>query len=61
MDETGARQHLEISKRDWHRRQAQLPIREKVRILLELQQQDLALLRQHRPLKPHERTWQVEP
>jgi hypothetical protein len=32
------------SKRVWHRVQAALPIREKLRILLELQRQDLPLL-----------------
>ncbi len=49
------------AKAKWHRRQAALPIREKVRILLELQHQDLPLLARHRPLRWWERPWPIEP
>lgn len=49
------------AKADWHRRQAQLPTREKVRILLELQKQDYPLLRQRRDLAWWERPWEIEP
>ena len=49
------------AKADWHRRQARLPMREKVRILLALQQQDLPLISRHRPLHWWERPWEVEP
>lgn len=49
------------SKAAWHRAQALLPIREKVRILLELQRQDLPLIRRQRPLRSWERPWPVEP
>lgn len=49
------------SKAAWHRAQAALPIREKVRILLELQRQDLVLIRQRRPLRSWERPWPIEP
>jgi hypothetical protein len=49
------------SKAEWHRAQAQLPIKEKVRILLELQKQDLELLRRHRSLKYYEKPWNIEP
>lgn len=52
---------LIASKRAWHRAQAALPIREKVRILLELQRQDLPLLERQRPLRSWERPWPVEP
>lgn len=48
-------------KAEWHRAQARLPVREKVRILLELQQQDLPLIARRRPLKPWERPWPVTP
>jgi micrococcal nuclease len=48
-------------KRAWHRRQAKLPLREKVRILLELQRQDLPLIRRHRPLRAWERPWSILP
>ena len=49
------------SKRAWHRAQAALPIREKVRILLELQRQDLPLLQRQRALRSWERPWPIEP
>ena len=49
------------AKRAWHRRQASLPLREKVRILLELQRQELPLLRKQRALRPWERPWPIEP
>ena len=49
------------SKEKWHRAQASLPIREKVRILLELQRQDLPLLAKQRPLRAWEKPWPVEP
>jgi hypothetical protein len=48
-------------KREWHRAQARLPLREKVRILLELQRQDLPLIAGHRPLRSWERPWPIEP
>ena len=49
------------SKARWHRAQAALPIREKVRILLELQRQELPLLERHRPLRAWEKPWPIEP
>lgn len=49
------------SKEVWHRVQASLPIREKVRILLQLQQQDLPLIEKQRPLRAWERRWPIEP
>lgn len=52
---------LIASKEAWHRDQAALPIREKVRILLQLQQQDLPLLAKQRPLRAWEKPWPVEP
>ena len=52
---------LIASKEAWHRAQASLPIREKVRILLELQRQDLPLLAKQRPLRAWEQPWPVEP
>lgn len=48
-------------KRRWHEAQARLPLREKVRILIELQRQELELLARHRPLRPWERPWDVVP
>ena len=55
-----ARQLL-VAKARWHQGQAQLPLREKVRILLELQRQDLPLVARHRPLQSWERPWPIEP
>jgi hypothetical protein len=49
------------AKSEWHRRQAELPMVEKVRILLQLQRDDLPLIRRHRPLKPWEKPWGIEP
>jgi len=49
------------SKAAWHRAQAALPLREKVRILLELQEQDLPLIARQRPLRSWERPWPIEP
>ena len=48
-------------KRAWHKAQAEAPLREKVRILLELQRQDLPLIARRRPLRPWERPWNVTP
>lgn len=48
-------------KRAWHRDQARLPLKEKFRILIALQRQDLPLISRRRPLKPWERPWDVTP
>lgn len=48
-------------KRTWHREQAKLSLRDKFRILIELQRQDLPLLARQRPLRPWERPWDVTP
>jgi hypothetical protein len=52
---------LFAAKAEWHRRQARTPIKEKVRILLELQRQDLPLIQRHRQLEPWERPWPIDP
>jgi len=49
------------AKREWHRRQSELPMVEKVRILLQLQREDLPLIRRHRSLEPWEKPWEIEP
>ena len=49
------------SKVEWHRKQARLPIQEKVRILLELQRQDYPLIRRHRQMEWWERPWVIDP
>ena len=48
-------------KRAWHQTQARLPLREKVRVLLDLQRQELPLLARRRPLQPWERPWEITP
>ncbi len=48
-------------KRVWHREQAKLPLKEKFRILIALQRQDLPLIARRRPLRPWERPWDVTP
>jgi hypothetical protein len=49
------------AKARWHREQAKLPLKEKVRILLELQRLDLPMLARRRPLEPWERPWPIQP
>ena len=49
------------AKAEWHRKQARKPIKEKVRILLELQRQDLPLVQRHRQLEWWERPWKIDP
>lgn len=44
-----------------HRARAALPIRDEERILLELQRQDLPLIRKQRPLRAWECPWPIEP
>jgi hypothetical protein len=56
-----AAQRMFDRKLTWHREQAALPLKEKVRILLQLQRQDLPLIERLRPLKPWERPWPIEP
>ncbi len=48
-------------KKQWHKEQTQLPIKEKMRILLELQKHDLPLIARHRELKWWEKPWDIEP
>lgn len=48
-------------KKAWHASQRQLPVKEKVRILLELQKQDYPLLKKHRRLEWWERPWPIKP
>jgi hypothetical protein len=48
-------------KAAWHRAQAARPLREKVRVLLELQAQDLILIERRRPLRDWERPWPIAP
>jgi len=49
------------AKRKWHEEQARLPIKEKMRILLQLQRDDWPLLAKHRELKWWEKPWDIEP
>lgn len=56
-----AARHMFEAKARWHQGQIALPVKEKVRILLELQQLDLPLLIRQRPLQPWERPWEIEP
>lgn len=52
---------LREAKADLHRRRGQLPLPEKVRLVLELQRLCLPLLERRRPLAPWERPWRIEP
>ena len=52
---------LNRKKADWHRKMAKVSLVEKIRILLQLQKQDLDLVRRHRSLKWYERPWPIIP
>lgn len=52
---------LRQGKADLRRQRTQLPLREKVRLVLELQRMYLPLLERQRPLASWERPWPVEP
>ena len=49
------------AKREWHRKQAALPLKKEVRILLEMQKQDYPLLKKRRGMASWEHPWDVEP
>ena len=55
------REHLWAGKRGWHAQQAGLPLREKFRILLELQRQDHPILEARGALEPWQTPWAIEP
>ncbi len=59
LEEYNARQYLK--KREWHRAQAQLPIKEKMRLMLEMQKRVLPMIARRRPLKWYEKPWDIEP
>ncbi len=52
---------LRRGKAALHRHHAALPLREKVRLVIELQRIVLPLLARQRPLRPWERPWDIEP
>ncbi len=45
----------------WHRRCAQLPLKEKIRLLLDMQQRVYPIIRQRRAMREWERPWPIEP
>jgi hypothetical protein len=49
------------AKKEWHRKQAQLPIKEKVRIMLQMQKDDYSILLQRGSLRSWEKQWNIEP
>jgi len=49
------------AKQAWRRQQVELPLQEKIRLLLELQRTVYPILRQRRQLRPWERPWAIEP
>lgn len=56
-----AREATWAAKREWNLAQVRLPLREKFRILLELQRQDSQVLAAHGVLRLWERPSEVEP
>lgn len=51
---------LRAGKSALRNKRASLPLREKVRQMLELQRVQFPLLRKQRPLRPWERPWDIE-
>jgi len=49
------------AKREWHKRQARLPLKEKVRILLQMQKDDYPILKARGVLPLWEKPWNIEP
>ncbi|MBC7529921.1 MAG: hypothetical protein H7308_20520 [Chthonomonadaceae bacterium] len=49
------------TKKEWHRKQAQLPLKGKVRILLQMQKDDYPILLKRGVLKSWEKPWTIEP
>ena len=52
---------LRRAKSDLHREHRELPLREKVRLVVELQKICLPMIARQRPLRPWERLWVIEP
>lgn len=52
---------LRRGKAELRSRRTQMPLKEKVAMVLKLQRIYLPLLKRHRPLAPWERPWDVEP
>lgn len=52
---------LRRAKADLHREHRELPLNEKVRLVVELQKICLPLIERRRPLRPWERPWAIEP
>jgi hypothetical protein len=50
-----------IAKKAWHQRQSQLPLKEKVRILLRIQQDDYPILLRRGVLRSWEKPWKIDP
>ena len=49
------------AKAEWRRMQAARSVQDKVRILLQLQTQELPLIEKQRPLRVWEKPWPIEP
>ena len=49
------------SKAEWHKAQARLPLKDKVRILLKMQRDDYPILARRGVLRSWERPWNIEP
>jgi len=49
------------AKRVWHQKQAKLPLKEKVRIMLQMQRDDYPILVRRGGLRSWEKPWNIEP
>ena len=50
-----------LAKKEWHRKQADLPVKEKVRIMLQMQKDDYPILKACGGLRSWEKPWDIEP
>ena len=57
----GLVEQLRRGKAALHQRHANLPLPEKVRLVMELQRIVLPLIARQRPLRSWERPWEIEP
>jgi hypothetical protein len=49
------------AKKEWHQSQAQLPLKEKVAILLQMQRNSYPILKARGVLKSWQKPWDIEP
>jgi hypothetical protein len=54
-------EHIFEAKREWHKKQARKPVKDKVRDLLQMQRDYYPILKARGKLRPWEKPWDMEP